>query len=309
MAQELTLDEQLAQEFANLDQSRDEPSPTNAQKIGRFTVASLILNRTIGSGIFVAPRLVLLGTGSPGISIILWALGGAIMTCGLVVFLEFGLTVPQRIVPGGRTQAVPRSGGEKNYLEYLLQRPRFLATCMYGIAFLILGNLSGNAVAFGTYVLSAAGVENAPRSWNIGIAIAATTVSCLIHVFSRRGGIILSNIFAVVKVLILLVIVILGLAIGGGAEIGSGHSNSASLNPSKAFVNHQTDLPDFTFSLFYVIYTYSGFEQPFYVLGEVRSPRRIFPTTTLWTMGFTTVLFVLVNVAYVRSHSTTSMLR
>jgi len=33
-------------------------------------------------------------------------------------------------------QALPRSGGEKNYLEYVYKHPRFMATCvcaMYGL--------------------------------------------------------------------------------------------------------------------------------------------------------------------------------
>lgn len=34
----------------------------------------------------------------------LWVIGGILTLCGISVFLEFGL-------------AIPRSGGEKNYLE------------------------------------------------------------------------------------------------------------------------------------------------------------------------------------------------
>jgi amino acid transporter len=43
-------------------------------------------------------------TGSVGISLMLWVIGGLLTLCGISVFLEFGL-------------AIPRSGGEKNYLE------------------------------------------------------------------------------------------------------------------------------------------------------------------------------------------------
>ena len=265
MAQQDDIDAILQEQFARIDQKTEDHAPSNRQKLGYFTVACLILNRTIGSGIFVAPRAVLLATGSPGASLILWAAGAVVSTCGLLVWNEFGLTVPVRTVPGGMQRTVPRSGGEKNYLEYLLQKPKFLATCLYSMAFIVLGNLAGNAVAFGTYVLQAAGYPSPPRSWDIAVAVAGSTVACLIHVFSRRGGIYLSNGFAVLKVAVLVAIVVIGLAAAGGAKLGPGSSGRAALGPQNAFRGAHKDVSDYTFSFFYVLYSFSGFEQPFYV--------------------------------------------
>ena len=77
---------------------------------------------TQGSGIFVAPIKVLNGTGSIGASLLLWMVGGIISTCGLLVWLEFGLSVPFRdvqVAPGVfQRKSVPRSGGEKNYVTF-----------------------------------------------------------------------------------------------------------------------------------------------------------------------------------------------
>jgi amino acid transporter len=273
MAHQDDLDAILEQEFEGVDQRRNEQSPSKRQQISYFTVVCLILNRTIGSGIFVTPRTILLGTGSAGISIILWTLGAVVSTCGLLVWLEFGLSVPIRVVPGGHERPVPRSGGEKNYLEYLFQRPKFLVTCMYGVAFLILGNLAGNSVAFGEYFMRALGYvdQDVPRSWNIGIALAGLTLVCLVHVFSRRGGILISNIFAMLKVLILLAIIVIGFAVASGARFGPGTSQTANLNLKNAFATPQKDVSSYTYSFFYVLYSYSGFEQPFYVSTRMLS--------------------------------------
>lgn len=41
-----------------------------------------------------------------------------------------------------------------------------------------------------------------------------------------------------------------------------------------------------------------GFEQPFYVLGEVYHPRRVFPKYTTLTLAIAIILFLLVNVSY-----------
>lgn len=92
-------------------------APSRHQKIHSFTVACLILNRTIGSGIFVTPTTILRATNSVGISLLFWAIGGLLSMCALLVWLEFGLSTPRRRVAGGNVQCVPRSGGEKNYVS------------------------------------------------------------------------------------------------------------------------------------------------------------------------------------------------
>jgi amino acid transporter len=262
----------------------EEFAPTSAQKLGRFTLVSLPLNRTIGSGIFVTPALILKGTGSVGASLLLWTAGAVIATSALLVWLELGLSVPRQRVRDGSKKSVPRSGGEKNYVRvliacgftqitYVLQLeyvfPHILTTCMYGVVFIILGNLSGNAIAFGLYVMSAAGYDDPSRGSVIGVAIGALTLVCLVHMASRRGGIALNNFFAVSKVAILLIIIILGFirsrgyTFGGHAATDDYPTHNFDLNSS--FKGDGQNAPSFADALLFIVYTYSGFEQPFYV--------------------------------------------
>jgi hypothetical protein len=110
------------EDLEGLDEVVDEDTrkayaPTKRQKIHSFTVACLILNRTIGTGIFVTPSIILQATNSPGISLLFWGIGGLLSVCALLVWLEFGLSTPRRVVTGGSKQPVPRSGGEKNYVS------------------------------------------------------------------------------------------------------------------------------------------------------------------------------------------------
>ena len=102
---------------------REEFAPTSAQKLGRFTLVSLPLNRTIGSGIFVTPALILKATGSVGASLLLWTAGAVIATSGLLVWLELGLSVPRQRVRDGSKKSVPRSGGEKNFVRVPMACP------------------------------------------------------------------------------------------------------------------------------------------------------------------------------------------
>jgi amino acid transporter len=111
-------DEDLAAIDTVVDpQSRKIYTPPDKQKIHWYTVALLILNRTIGSGIFVSSASILQDTRSPGVALIFWAVGGILTLCVVLVWLEFGLSTPVKRVAGGVVQCVPRSGGEKNYVR------------------------------------------------------------------------------------------------------------------------------------------------------------------------------------------------
>ena len=81
-----------------------------------------------GSGIYVSPAIVLKTTGSVGVSLLLWALGGVVGMSALFVWLELGLSTPKfELINREETeisrqgeeslQCVPRNGGEKNYVS------------------------------------------------------------------------------------------------------------------------------------------------------------------------------------------------
>jgi amino acid transporter len=154
---------------------------------------------------------------------------------------------------------------DRSKLEFSLKRPRFLATCMYGIPFIVLGNLAGNALALGRYVLLAAGHEVASPGYDILIAIAALSFVILIHMCTRRGGIFLNNLFAVLKVILLLAIIVIGLTFRGDGLKVKDHLGGQNYSSPTNFADRPRSLAGYTQSLLSVMYTYSGYEQPFYV--------------------------------------------
>jgi amino acid transporter len=194
---------------------------------------------------------------------------------------------------------------KNDQLEYIFKRPKFLTTCIYGIAFILLGNISGNAIAFALFVAEAAGRPQDAQGikdnhgFVIGVAFAALTAAVLLHVCSRRGGIIMSNAFACIKVLILVVIIILGFTKAAGEPLGGKpKANNDNFDPDLSLAGGLHDPTGYFGSLLYVCYSYAGFNQPFYVLSEVKSPKKRFPTFTLLAMFIASCLYVLVNVAY-----------
>jgi len=125
----------------------------------------------------------------------------------------------------------------------------------------------------------AAGDSDPARGPVYGIAIGALTFACLIHVASRRGGILLNNFYAAVKVLILVVIITLGFMRSRGFTFG-GRADPTTYPTGNFDINTSSDgsttrnLGDFAYSLLFTFNAFGGFKQPFYVrfpLGLVNS--------------------------------------
>lgn len=152
---------------------------------------------------------------------------------------------------------------------------------MYGIVFVVLGNLSGNAIAFGIYVMEAAG-RTGPPSAIRGLAILALTLACLVHGLWRKGGIYLNNILSVLKVAILLAIIGIGFSASANASFGHRKVHGETFRPvtfnaTSNFDTHTSfafatkDAATYADCTIFVIFPFSGFEQPFYV-SKIRSP-------------------------------------
>lgn len=313
-ANEVALLRQPGDDTIEYGHQRIDYAPSEARKIGKYTIVALILNRTIGSGIFLVPHRILSGTGCVGGALFLWVVGALISLCGLYVWLECGLSMPQRQIEGEpEPRGVPRSGGEKNFLEFMFPSSRLRlshirTTCSFAIMFTLLYNLSGNAISFSLQVMIASGIydptsgEIPNRGTAIGIAIATLTFVVLLHTFSRRGGIMVNNLFAIVKVALLLAIICLGIAKAAGRfpnREGKTNSQVISDNFTKnVFTTDRNDAASWSNSLMFCMYTFSGFEQPFYILAETKSPRRYFPKYTVLAMVIAIVLFIGVNISY-----------
>jgi amino acid transporter len=66
----------------------------------------------------------------------IWVAGILITAAGLAVYLEFGT-------------ALPKNGGEKNYLEYVFRKPKFLTTGLFSMYVVLLGWAGSNSIIFG----------------------------------------------------------------------------------------------------------------------------------------------------------------
>ena len=124
-------------------------------------------------------------------------------------------------------------------------------------------------------------------AWGIG----ALTLCALLNIGTRKFSIHLNNTFAVLKLSLVVIMIFVGL--GYGSTHGDGCRQIVWENKGEGGA-----VGDIVQALFYAMYPYTGYEQPFYVLAEVRRPQTLFSKTVMYTMASFIVLYMLINTSY-----------
>ncbi|KJZ79482.1 hypothetical protein HIM_00951 [Hirsutella minnesotensis 3608] len=248
----------------------------NKRLIGIPSAAMLIFNRTIGTAIFATPGTILALTGSVGLSLFMWIAGMLIAIAGTAVYMELGT-------------GMPRNGGEKNYLEFVYRKPRYLTTCLYTGYVVLLGWAAGNSVIFGEYILHAAKVEI--TRWNQrGIALGCLTFAFLIHGVALKWGIRLQNLLGVMKIIVIIIIIIAPLF-----NLSKVRQNT---NFTKPFEGTTASAYSVVTALYNVIWSFVGYSNANYALSETKNPTRTLKYAAPLGIGSISVLYMLANVSY-----------
>lgn len=240
------------------------------------------IGRIIGTGIFSTPSSIVESVGSVGAAFMLWLLGLGVAFAGLSIWLELGCMIP-------------RSGGEKVYLEAMYKRPKLLATTVFAVYAIVLGFTASACIVFAEYVIDAAG-HDATEWQKRGIAIAVITFICVVHAVIPRWALRGMNGLGVIKVGVLVFICVAGWAVLGGAVSDRVPDPRSSFrDPFKGTTGSGYQ---WATALFKVLDSYSGWSNAAYVLNEVKNPVRTLKIAGPLGLGICGVLYMLANVAY-----------
>ncbi|KAF7928085.1 uncharacterized protein EAE97_009883 [Botrytis byssoidea] len=279
-------------------------STTEIAKLGTFSTINIIVGKTVGVGIYSIPSSILQSVGSVGASLTLWVIGSLISFCGLAVYLDLGT-------------ALPRSGGERIYLERIFRQPKMLATCAFMSYVVLLGFSTPNCIVLGEYIMYALEID--ANRWNVrSIAVAVITLICFIHARYQRTGLRIINILGVGKMFFVLIVIFSGLAgllmrIGSSSSIiprrlnlvsteyipgAPQHLSTAQRNFSHLFANSSTQPHDYATALLKILYCFRGYSTANQVLSSIRNPIPTLRTAAPIALSLVSAAYILANIAY-----------
>jgi APA family basic amino acid/polyamine antiporter len=245
------------------------------RELGPFDATMVVIGGIIGSGIFINPYLVAQTLDTPVLVLAAWMLGGAVAMTGAFAYAELG-------------RLLPRAGGQYVYLREAWHP---LAGFLYGWALLFLietGAIAAVAITFAEYALRLVGAAgSAPQP----IAIGAIIVLSVINYLGVKPGSRVLNVFVVLKVAALGVLILLAwFQAGFPGWLSDGRVDDTPATPLT-----------FGAALIPILFAYGGWQVANYVAEEMRDPERHLPRALILGTLAVVVIYLLVNVAYLRT--------
>lgn len=261
---------------------------TYGRNISWFSAFNLSISRVVGSGIFATPGAIVKSVGSIGLALSLWVVGTILSACGLAVSLEYGCMLP-------------RSGGDKVYLEFTYRYPRFLASTLVAVQAVLLGFTASNCIVFSKYTYFAFSVVPSDLQ-NKLLAVGLLTLVTIMHGCFMRTGIVVQNALGCVKIFLVVVMAVSGIYVILFHQ-GEDFTGSLTRNKESDFWNDLWADSDWSWntistSLFKVFYSYAGLSNANNVMNEVKNPVRTLRGVSLAALITSCLLYMLANVAY-----------
>ena len=256
--------------------------------LGPVTATTVIVGSIIGSGIFAGPAIVAGYAGTSGWNLMVWVICSVMAFCGAVTFAELG-------------GIMPRSGGLYVFLREAYGR-------MWGFLFgwtslLVIrpADLAAISIVFATYLGFFVTQFSPYPDWAMrGVAVIVLIILAFINYMGVRFGGLVQNLSSFLKVGGLLLMVALAFGITPDT------SQFQPVWPSDTTLTIGF-LSMISLGMVASFGAYDGWDASTYVAEEIKNPRRWVPLSIILGLAITTVVYLLVNSAYLLVLSNTGV--
>ena len=249
--------------------------------LSTLDIISLIVGTVLGAGIFKVPSMVAAQAQSDIAILLVWAFGGLISVVGALCYAELASSFPH---VGGEYHFLQRSFGRKIAFLYGWSRSTVIVTGSIAFLGITLGDYMSKILPLGDY------------SATIWAILVISTLSFL-NAIGIREGKTTQNILTFIEVAGVVAIAVTGFLVDAPAAttvastIGSNTSNLGALSLAMVFV----------------LLTYGGWNEAAYVSSEARDQKHGILKGLLFGLGLVTLLYLLVNLAYLHAFGPEAM--
>jgi amino acid transporter len=242
------------------------PKPT----LTLFDAVAIIVGIVIGAGIFRAPSIVAGSVSTETVFIALWVAGGIISLVGALCYAELG-------------SAYPNAGGEYHFLSRAYGGSLAFLFAWARMTVVQTGAIAAIAFVFGDYAVQLLPLGEKGSVIYALIAVVAITA---LNVAGTRESKVVQKVLTAALLLAMAVVIIAGFF--GEAHTPRATAATASSGP-----------PFSQLALIFILLTYGGWNEAAYITAEVHDRRRNIVRALVIGILVVTVLYVLLNLAYV----------
>ncbi|KAM6180367.1 b(0,+)-type amino acid transporter 1-like [Erethizon dorsatum] len=250
------------------------------RQIGLWSAVSMVTGCMIGSGIFMSPQGVLVYMGSPGASLVVWAVCGLLSMLGALCYAELAALFPE-------------AGGEYAYiLRTFGSLPAFLVIYLFELVRKPAG-IAAVSLSLAEYALAPfyPGCLSVPQTVVKSVTASCILVLMMANFWSTRLATMLTNVCSAAKLFSLLVIV------GGGAVVlgqGRGHTEAFRF----AFHNTTQQVGHVGMAFYQGLWSFDGWSSVHSVVEELKNPKQNLMLALTIAIPLVTSLYILVNISY-----------
>ena len=248
------------------------PGPAQVLSLGDAT--AIIVGLIVGAGIFGTPSIVAGAVESPALFVGVWIAGGVFSVIGALCYAELAT-------------AFPSAGGEYHFLGRAYGRPLAFLYGWARMTVIVAGSIAVFAYLFGDYMSRVIHLgAQSPAIWAGFIVVALT----LINYAGIREGKLTQNFFTFLECSGLVLIVVAGFVFAPDPEPAPAAAAGAPWYMGAGIGS----------AMVFVLFTYGGWNDAAYISAEVRDRKRNMARALLASIGIVTLLYVLVNLAYMK---------
>lgn len=250
------------------------------QKIGWKTAAAIVIANMIGTGVFTSLGFQLADVQNTWSIIILWLLGGMLGLIGAFTYAELGTHFKQ-------------SGGDYIFLSRIFHPFVGYLYAWVSLTVGFSGPIAISALAMTSYLSPLnPGIFN---DWfGIGMIVFITAIHSVSVGQSGR----FQSIATLLKIAFVLVLIMIGFYMVPIENTALSFDNGW---------KEELLIPGFAVSLIYVSYAYTGWNSAAYIIDEIDDPKRNLPKALIPATLLVTVLYVLLQLVFLRHASVTDL--